>query len=597
MLQFAIPFLAAFLISIFATPIVRIFATKFGWVARPNGERWHKKNTPLLGGIAILLSFILSYAIFAQHNWTFWAFAVCATAAFGVGLIDDLFRITPNSKLIGQIIVASLLINFGFQINVFAIPYFNIPLTIIWIVGIMNAFNLLDNMDGLCAGISFIAASMMFAYSILNLDMELALIAAILAGSTLGFLRYNFNPAKIFMGDCGSLFLGFAFATLALIGTRKQASGLIFTILVPSLVLAVPIFDTLFVTFTRKMDSRPISVGGKDHTSHRLVALGLSERKATLLLYAIAVICGGGVILYDVSNKMLVLMLSSMLIIGLLLFGMFLGGAGVYSKNNFNLNNIKKKKQNGMPVILNGFIYNKRRIVEVVIDFMIICISYMSAYLLRFEGIISPENQQLMLTSLPIIITIRLLMFFALGVYRGIWKYVGLHEAVAIFKAVSAGSVLSVIALLFLFRFEGYSRSLFVIDWLVLLLLASGVRVALRLFREYFALYSSKSKRVLIIGAGDAGELLLREIRHNRNLDYIPVGFLDDDMKKTGKSIHGVPVLGTTHRLAAHCRRNKIEELLIAIPSVSDLELAGIFDKCRKYKINFRHISSIMSIR
>ena len=221
----------------------------------------------------------------------------------------------------------------------------------------------------------------------------------------------------------------------------------------------------------------------------------------------------------------------------------------------------------------------------------------MSAYLLRYDGVISLENQDLILASLPIIIAVKFLMFFVFGVYRGMWKYVGLHEIVAIFKAVTAGSAVSTIALLFLFRFEGYSRSLFVIDWILLILLASGVRVAFRLFREYFALHSSRNKRALILGAGDAGELLLREIRHNRTLDYTPVGFLDDDMKKVGKSIHGVPVLGTSRHLAAYCRKNRIEELLIAIPSISDLALADIFKKCHKYKISFKDFSSIMSIK
>ena len=345
------------------------------------------------------------------------------------------------------------------------------------------------------------------------------------------------------------------------------------------------------------MNARPVYLGGKDHTSHRLVALGLSEKRAVLMLYFIAMICGGGAVLYYMVDRMIVLILSSIVAIGLLLFGMFLGGVKVYSDDTVPMKNIKKKAPDGVPVILNGFVYNKRRIVEVVIDFITICIAYTSAYLLRFEGVISPENQQLLLTSLSIIIPIKLLMFFAFGVYRGIWKYVGLHDAIAIAKGVTAGSVLSVIALVFLFRFEGYSRALFIIDWMILLLLASGVRAALRLFREFFAMHSTRSKRVFIVGAGDAGELLLREIRHNKNLDYVTVGFLDDDIKKAGKLIHGVPVFGTTRHLAALCRKNRIEELLIAIPSVSERELAAIFDKCHKYKINFKHISSIMGIR
>jgi len=598
MLQLILPFITALLISALLTPAVCILASKFKWVVQPSAERWHKRNTPTLGGIAIFLSFVIPYAIFVGHGWTFWAFVICALGAFGLGLFDDLVHIKPNSKLLGQIIIASVFINFGLRINIQFLPYLSVPLTIIWIIGIMNAFNLLDNMDGLCAGIGLIVAIVMLVYSVLHSNWELSLATAILAGSVLGFLGYNFNPAKIFMGDCGSLFLGFVFAALAILGTKKEASSLVFVILIPSLILAVPIFDTLFVTLTRSMNSRPISVGGKDHVSHRLVTLGLSEKKAVLLLYFIAVICGGGALLYDITNKLLVLMLALVLVIGLLLFGMFLGGVEVYTSNQLNAKKAgKKKRMNGIPVILNGFIYNKRRILEVMIDFAIICISYVSAYLLAFEGVISAHNQELLLASLPIIIAIKLSMFFVFGLYRGLWKYIGIYDAAAIFIAILSGSISSVIAIAFLFGFHEYSASVFIIDWLVLLLLTSGARIILRLFREFFAMQASKSKRVLIIGAGDAGELLLREIRHNKSFDYIPVGFLDDDVKKVGNSIHGVPVLGTTHYLAAFCRRKKVDEVLIAIPSVSDIDLAHVFEKCHKYKINFRHSSSIMSIK
>ena len=249
---YLIPFLLSFSLSIILTPIVRKIAILKGYIAEPRKDRWNKNPTAFFGGIAIFLSFIIPYAIFVKFDIQALGIILAGCLIFGVGIFDDIFHIKPYTKLLSQIIVAALLVNFGIKINIIPYPLISIPLTILWIVAIVNAFNLLDNMDGLSGGIGAIVGIVLFIFSILNGNIAVGLPALILAGSLLGFLRYNFNPAQIFMGDSGSMFIGFMLGAITLQGTWKESTHLAMVLLMPLLILAVPIFDTMFVTFNEK---------------------------------------------------------------------------------------------------------------------------------------------------------------------------------------------------------------------------------------------------------------------------------------------------------------------------------------------------------
>ncbi|NQT46151.1 MAG: hypothetical protein HQ593_01565 [Candidatus Omnitrophica bacterium] len=593
-IQYGLPFMVALGLALLLTPIVRIVALRYKWVADPSQERWHKNPRALFGGVAIFFSFMVPCAIYNHDMSVFRIFLLGGISIFALGIIDDTLHITPYAKLIGQIMVASLLVIFGVRLEIVSYPLVTVPITILWLVGLMNAFNLLDNMDGLSAGVAAISSFIIFLYSIINNSPHVALMSLLILGSTLGFLRYNFNPAKIFMGDCGSMFLGYALGAIAILGTSKAISNVVVTLSIPILVLAVPIFDTIFVTFARKFNDRPISQGGKDHTSHRLVALGMTERQAVLTLYLISFLCGMGGLLYTRMNKLILSIAILLFVICLILFGVFLGDVKVYSRMEDLEKEKGKRKKNGR-VLLNDIIIHKRRIMEVVIDFAIICIAYVSSFLLRYEGALSATSIHLIMQSLPLIIIIRFTTFAYFGLYRGVWKYIGLHDLISIFKAVTTGTFISMVALLLFFRFEGYSRAIIVIEWMTLLIFISGVRILLRVFREFF-ISKAGGRRVLIIGAGDAGELLLREMKHNNKLGYKPVGFIDDNPKKHHKSIHGIPVLGSRMDMPRFVQEKRIEEVLIAIPSHSDKMLEGIFQICREHSIPFKHISSIMSL-
>lgn len=594
--QYGLSFSLALFLSLVLTPLARRLAVRYKFVTYPKQNRWRMRVVASLGGVAIFAAFLFPYLMFCSYDLKSIGFIFGALGIFWLGLVDDIVHIKPDTKLIGQIMIACVSIMFGINFNISSTPLINIPLTIFWIVGAVNAFNLLDNMDGLCAGVASITALILCIHSIMNNNMQLAVMALILLGATVGFLRYNFNPAKIFMGDCGSMFLGYTLAAISLFGTSKEKSGLLITMAIPVLVLAVPIFDTIFVTIARTLSNRPISQGGRDHTSHRLVTLGLSERNAVLLLYAISAVCGMGALLYTKLNFIHMSILLMLLFVGLFVFGIFLGTeVKVYSISE--INNLKDKKKLNGRIIFNGFVYNKRRIVEVILDFIIISTSYIAAFALRFEGDLFYLNIPLILASLPIVVIIKLLMFYLFGLYRGVWRYIGLYDATAIFKATALGSILSVVAFVFLFRFQQYSRTVFVIDWLITFISISGVRILFRSYKEFFANVRLGGKRILIFGAGDAGELTLREVRQNRGLGYKPVGFVDDDEDKLDRIIHGIRVLGAGKDLEKLIDKHKVDEILVAISNSNKKKMAEINGICNKANIPLREVSKIIQIK
>src|SRR3954469_9919129 len=276
------------------TFIVRAGASRLGFVAKPKADRWHKRPTAMLGGAAIFLTTVIVYFAFVPLTRDGLVVLGASSFLFLVGLVDDVLNVRPYQKLVGQLIGAGVLIFAGLKMPITGYEIVDIWITVFWVVGITNAINLLDNMDGLAAGISAIAAvSLALNFAANGLTNEL-LLASALIGALAGFLVFNFNPASIFMGDCGSMFIGFLLSGSVLLNQVGGRSRGIFAILaVPVLILFIPIFDTTFVTVLRKLWGRKASQGGRDHTSHRLVALGLSERTAVLMLYGFAAVAGG----------------------------------------------------------------------------------------------------------------------------------------------------------------------------------------------------------------------------------------------------------------------------------------------------------------
>lgn len=584
--------LIPFIISLALTPLVRLFAVKNRMIAYPRADRWHKNPTALLGGIAIYLASIITFFIFGLFGKNFWGLFAGATFLFIVGLIDDKIKLAPYTKLFAQIIAGCLVVFSGVTIGLPVSFLVAIPLTLLWIVGVTNAFNLMDNIDGLAAGIAVISSLMLFFSSLFFSNNTLGIVSLILAGAALGFLPYNFNPAKIFMGDSGSMFLGYCLAVISLTGTARHISNLIITMLIPVLILSVPIFDTIFVMILRLIQKRGIFEGGKDHTSHHLVTLGISQKKTVVLLYSISLLFGLIGILFFKFNAFVISVLSILAIVILLFFGFFLF-EGTYYRDRLKILpwQVSGKKD---KTILAGVFLHKRRIIELILDFVFICIAYYSAYFLRFEGAILQSNLDLLKESLVWVILIKMSVFFLFGFYRGVWRYIGISDFFTIFKVVSLGSIFSVLFLTFFFRFQNYSRAVFFMDWLVLLFLILGSRFMFRIVGEFLSRMQSDGRRILIFGAGDIGEMVIREIKRNKALNYTPVGFIDDDPHKAGSKIHGIPVLGSRNKIKELIKSYMISEVIIAVSKISLDDISDIIGACQECGISHRKIKGIL---
>lgn len=592
-LKYSLLFLTPLILSLISTPFIRRLAFKYQFVSSPRIDRWHKNPTALLGGIGIYLSCLLSvvFLLFNDSvNFKLWGWCLGGTLLFIVGLIDDKFRLTPYIKLFAQIIAACLAMFFGIMLGFPENNLLAIPLTLLWIVGITNAFNILDNIDGLAAGIVAISSLMVFFSSVIFSNNPLGILGLVIAGSALGFLPYNFNPAKIFMGDSGSMFLGYSIAVISITGTTRHISNLLITLFVPVLILSVPIFDTIFVVLIRKLQGKRIFEGGKDHTSHRLVTLGLSQKKTVLLLYTISTIFGLIAILYTRLNIFVISAIAFLGIVIMIFFGLFLFEGTSYS-SKLKVRPLLPKANN--KVVLNAVFLHKRRIIEVLLDFIFICLAYYAAYFLRFEGELLGSNIELIKGSIIWIILIKISVFFIFGLYRGMWRYISISDFFTIFKVVSLGSAFSILFLTFLFRFKDYSRAVFFIDWLVLLFLILGSRFLFRMVGEFLIRLKKTGKKVLIFGAGDAGEMVVREIKRNSALDYNIMGFLDDDLAKVGNKIQGIPVLGARYDIQNLAHTKGIEEIIIAMPSIDDDNLSEIIRICKDNNIAHKIVKGI----
>ncbi len=278
--------LASGVLAFVGTPLTRWLAHRVGMVDQPGLRKAHRSPIPLLGGLAMYASLMLAFLLLGNGNWIREGAGILggATILFLAGLWDDRYGLPARAKFLPQVAAALVLVASGIQTQIFGNPWLDVPLTVFWVVGITNAVNMMDNMDGLAAGIAAVAAAFFFLLAALQGQGLVASLAAALLGATLGFLFYNFSPAMTFMGDAGALTLGFLLAALG-IKLNFVNLPLASTWMAPILVLGVLIFDTTLVTISRLRRGRSPFQGGSDHTSHRLTFLGLSAPRAVLTLY------------------------------------------------------------------------------------------------------------------------------------------------------------------------------------------------------------------------------------------------------------------------------------------------------------------------
>lgn len=576
----------SFVLGLVMTFAVRRFAWKYDFVARPKSDRWHNRPTAMLGGAAIFLATAGAFILFVPLTRTSLIIFGGSTLLFLVGLVDDILNIRPYQKLIGQLIGAGVVIAFGLKLPITGYEIVDIWITVFWLIGITNAINLLDNMDGLAAGIATIGAVSLGLNFAGNGQTDDLLLIAVFIGALLGFLVFNFNPASIFMGDCGSMFVGFLLgSTVMLNQTGGKSRGLLPILAVPVLILFVPIFDTTFVTILRKLWGRKASQGGRDHTSHRLVALGLSERAAVLMLYSFAI--GAGALSLVVSRLEVTqsLALISIFSIVLVIIGVYLSKVKVYESEEEAI----AGGSNAAFAFLVNISY-KRRIFEVFLDAFLITLAYYTAFVIVFGSFEDTPNWDLFLKSLPILVLLKLSAFLIVGVYRGLWRYTSIGDLITFAKGSAIGSVLSVLALLLLYRFEYYSRTVLIVDAILVFGALVASRMMFRLIRQAIPVpVGAEGRRALIYGAGDGGEMVLRELRNNPKLNFLPVGFIDDDQRKTDKLIHGLKVF-SADKIAETCDEKKISEILISTSKLEPAKIKELREICRDANVSLKRV-------
>jgi UDP-GlcNAc:undecaprenyl-phosphate GlcNAc-1-phosphate transferase len=309
----------AFGLSLYGVPLARRAALKYGIVDSPDGRLKHQREpVPYLGGLAMYLSFLISLAFTFEFRQDVLGIVLAGTLVMMLGLVDDFGVLSPGTKLAGQLLAVFVLVKSGIRIEIAALPeWLDLALTVVWMIGIINAFNLLDIMDGLSAGVGVISATFLCVIALLNGDQTIAFLLAALIGSLLGFLRYNWHPATIYMGDAGAMFIGLMLGALCMIG--QYTGGHSISLLTPLMILGVPIFDTLFVMYIRFLRGLPIFLGSPDHMAIRLRQWGLSVPQVVMISYVAAVVLGGiGLLVMSVPQDLaLVLSVLTLMSLGI----------------------------------------------------------------------------------------------------------------------------------------------------------------------------------------------------------------------------------------------------------------------------------------
>jgi UDP-GlcNAc:undecaprenyl-phosphate GlcNAc-1-phosphate transferase len=535
------------------------------FVTVPAGERWRSQPTPLFGGVGIFAGFAAGVGValaagIIEWNGELGGILAGVTIVFAAGLVDDLWHLTPIAKLAAQVIAAVLVLASGLNVEVVGNDVIAWAIGLLWLVGITNAFNLLDNMDGLAATLAIVSCAYFAVDALTEHENETVLALAIALGLACGgFLPFNLRPqrgAAVFMGDSGSQVIGFGLASLALAASWTVAGTTAATILLPLLVLAIPILDTTLVTIARLVEKRPVTQGGRDHTSHRLVYYGLSETKAVLLLAIVASAIGATALAYNVLDN------GRLTSVGVLLTFVLLVQFGSF------LSDLEERTRRGVegpePSLWRALVFEPRRLLEVFADFVLICASFLAAYVLAVGGAGTEYQRSVYLSALPILLASRYVFFVALGVYRRVWRFATARDVVPIAVGCFGSAIAAYVILMALRPIGSFPAvEIFVVDAILCTLLVGASRLALRLLPET-VVGRGERRRVLVVGAGRAGRSLARELREDRGARV--VGFLDDNPRVRRRRILGVSVVGSLGEADRAIANTRADEVLVSIP-------------------------------
>jgi len=609
MLNVLILSLIAFCVSLLVTPIIRNAALHFGVVDKPGGRKIHRLPVPRLGGISLILSMFVTILMAHELEWISgdrFAFVfemssgmICGIITiFLVGLYDDLRPAPAWMKLLFQFGAAGIVVYSGVRFDVTSplgqgtidLGLFAVPVTVLWIIVVTNAFNLIDGLDGLAAGLGIIAAiTTATIFGFLGATLSDSAPLLILAGALAGFLRYNFYPASIFLGDSGSQVIGFTLAILSIAESQKIGRAL--PAVIPLLIFGLPLLDILLSMVRRALktgelqNQRSISPmrwvhssmrmfeSDRDHVHHRLLTMGLTHPAAVLMLYALA---------SGLSLLAIIAVIADYRNAGAILLIVFLVayvGICKLGYDEITLVRIRALLQWGERVMLT------RLTSLATLDLTLIAIAYWLTFILKYEGIWSSASLNWYLQMFPLVSIIQFSVFLGFGLYRGIWRAMGSSDLLPLSQAVAFAVLFSHVAAVIQKPPSGIG-SFFALNWVVLqVLVLAGRRAIVLLAQLHRRGPLPKAVGVLIYGAGRRGESVLRELRDNRGLDLCPAGFVDDDPTLVGLKINGVSVLGSTHDLSSIISTQKVSAIIISTPKIPSDRLISVAKLCSEQRI------------
>ena len=598
-------FVIAFSLSWVLSPAIRRVAFHIGAVDFPGERKIHTVPTPRIGGVVIALSIAVTFlaafglahlapSSFVLDLTHWWPILAGGAIVFLGGAFDDIRPLPVYGKFLIQAAGALVAIALGVRIDhvsffggeVVELGMLALPLTFLWIVGITNAFNLVDGLDGLAVGLGSIAAGTCATLFLLRGEGQDAIMLIVILGALLGFLRHNFNPARMYLGDSGSLLIGYVLAVTAILGTQKTATAL--AVFVPLLVLGLPILDTLF-SMLRRFKGNPGSPGhGKNppaswtrafrrmfeadqgHFHHRLMAMGLSHRNAVLTLYAVAL---------GLSCFALLSVLAEYRNAGSILLAAMLAtviGIGRLGYRDVDL------LQVGRLLRWYDTCTFDRRFFLGFLDLFLMTSAYWAAFVLKFyDARLTDELIGWSVTSFPTVLIVQFLCFYLFGLYRGVWRAMGVGDLIKVGLASGAAVAMSYSIIMIGHPPVG-TISFFVIDLLLLGLFAGGIRSVYRVLDYSHQQGAAHEGVSLIYGAGRGGQLVLRELMQNAMLGMRPIGFIDDDPKLWNRTVGGISVLGASQDVPAILDSRLVTHVLISSKTIEGERLREVIQACKE---------------
>jgi UDP-GlcNAc:undecaprenyl-phosphate/decaprenyl-phosphate GlcNAc-1-phosphate transferase len=574
--------LLSFGVSALSLPLIIRLARHYNVVAKPHSDSDERHPTPLLGGLSLIIAILVALAL----AWALpWWMVIGAAGLCAVGTLDDIRPLQPRSKFLMQVLIVALAVFLGPHFNLAPWPFVGPLLTAFFLLATVNAFNLIDGLDGLSAGVGIAAAIAISAIALMHDNMPLALEGLAIAGALAGFLAYNLHPASIFMGDCGALPMGFLLGAAALqAGQVTAVDSVLPRYVIPVLIMLVPLLDTAIVSISRMATGGAISRRGLDHSHHRLLALGLSDRRAVLVVWIVALMSAGcGVALAAMPHPYVIASLPCIAaafgLVGLFMIDLTFdvrapGKAYGYLQ--------------GLARLILRLSY-QRRVTEALLDLALISAAFFGAVLIRLDFVIDDSYVTGMLRALPWILGLSYTAFIVTGVYRGIWRYAGLSDAIRFCNGAVLAGILILAAERFLPLMMSGTVALLFIVLLVNLLVVS--RLSFRVLRRGIALVANPGELALIVGAGEVAEAAARYITSGRNSNLRLVGFVDDDNFKLGKMVHGYPVLGTVSDLERIYAESGFNQILIADDSIERMPMELLWAFATLHRLPVRRFS------